>query len=120
LLVFGTNNELGIEKMKDAMWRVDREFGSRFRDPRDPNQLEFDLSDADPNLVLLRQQLLERIELGTTTLAELQRFTLLETVFKKAHASKAVKVLEAERKVVCRHARSHDDFMVTLAPDTLF
>ena len=61
LLVFGTNNQLGIEKMKDAMWRVDREFGSRFRDPRDPNQLEFDLSDADPNLVLLRQQLLERI-----------------------------------------------------------
>jgi three-Cys-motif partner protein len=120
LLVFGTSNERGVEKMKDAMWRVDNITGSRFRDPRDPNQLAFDLQNNSPNLHLLRQQIMEQLDSGPRTLADLQRFTLLETVFKKAHARKAVDDLESQRKVLCQHARAHEKFTVQRAPDSLF
>lgn len=51
-----------MKKMKDAMWRVDSVSGSKFRDPRDPNQLAFDLSDGDPNLTLLLQQIRELLD----------------------------------------------------------
>ncbi|WP_260326384.1 hypothetical protein [Streptomyces sp. TLI_185] len=34
-LIFGTQHELGLEKMKDAMWKVDPSYGVRYRDPRD-------------------------------------------------------------------------------------
>jgi three-Cys-motif partner protein len=119
-LVFGTGSELGIEKMKDAMWRVDRVSGSKFRDPRDPNQIAFDLSESDPDLKLLRQQVLEQIDGGSKSLAEIQRFTLLETVFKKVHAKTAVGLLESEGKVKCQRARAYEDFIVEKAPATLF
>lgn len=119
-LVFGTGSELGVEKMKDAMWRVDSASGSRFRDPRDPNQMAFDLSESNPDLTLLRQQILEQLESGRKTLAQLQQFVLLETVFKKAHARTAVDDLEAADKVVCQHRQSYEKFVVTRAPDSLF
>jgi three-Cys-motif partner protein len=33
-LIFGTQHERGLEKMKDAMWKVDPSYGVRYRDPR--------------------------------------------------------------------------------------
>lgn len=119
-LVFGTGNEKGIEKMKDAMWRVDPVTGSRFRDPRDPNQMSFDLTESDPNLALLCQQILAYLDTGSKTLEEIQRFTLLETVYKKVHARKAVDALEVQYKVTCEHHQKYSDFKVTLAPASLF
>lgn len=119
-LVFGTTSKLGIEKMKDAMWRVDRISGSRFRDPRDPNQLTFDLSDRSPNLTLLREQILEYLDDAEKSLTEIQEFVLLETVFKKVHARAAVDELEVSKKVKCVHARAYDDFLVKRAPASLF
>ena len=88
------------------MWRVVSVSGSKFRDPRDPNQLAFDLSDGDPNLTLLLQQIRELLDQGPKTLVELQQFALLETVFKKVHAKTAVDRLEADGKVTCRRARA--------------
>lgn len=119
-LVFGTTQEIGVEKMKDAMWRVDSVSGSKFRDPRDPNQLAFDLSDGDPNLTLLLQQIRELLDQGPKTLVELQQFALLETVFKKVHAKTAVDRLEADGKVTCRRARAYEQFIVERAADSLF
>ena len=119
-LVFGTGNEKGIEKMKDAMWRVDPVTGSRFRDPRDPNQMKFDLTESDPDLTLLRQQILALLESGPKSMEDLQGYTLRETVYKRVHARKAVEALEADRKVACQPARKHADYMVRLAPETLF
>lgn len=49
-LVFATSSPLGLEKMKDAMWKVDPVQGVHYRDPRDPDQLTFDL-DLHPNLM---------------------------------------------------------------------
>lgn len=120
LLVFGTGNARGMEKMKDAMWRVDPVTGSRFRDPRDPNQMQFDLVDGDPNLSLLSQQIVDELESGPKTMEELQSFALLETVYKKVHARKAVDALEADRRVICQHAQKYSKFVVRLAPPSLF
>jgi three-Cys-motif partner protein len=120
LLVFGTGNSRGMEKMKDAMWRVDPVTGSRFRDPRDPNQMQLDLSESDPNLALLSQQILGELESGPKSMEDLQNFALLETVYKKVHARKAVDTLESNRKVDCQHAKAYSDFIVRLAPPSLF
>ena len=73
--------------MKDSMWKVDASSGSRFRDPRDPNQTVFDLSDRQPMLSVLGGQILEYLESGSHSMEEIQRFTLLETIFKKSHAA---------------------------------
>jgi three-Cys-motif partner protein len=119
-LVFGTNSEAGVEKMKESMWRVDASSGSQFRDPRDLNQTTFDLSDQQPKLSVLGRQILEYLEDGEHSMEEIQRFTLLETIFKKSHAPLGVKELEEARKVSCKHARAYVDFKVCLAPATLF
>lgn len=37
-LVFATNHPLGIDRMKDAMWKVDSSGGERFSDATDPQQ----------------------------------------------------------------------------------
>ncbi|MFD6568362.1 hypothetical protein [Micromonospora profundi] len=34
-LIFGTGHRLGVQKMKDSLWEVDRAQGVGFRDPRD-------------------------------------------------------------------------------------
>lgn len=120
LLVFGTANDLGIKKMKDAMWRVDPTSGSRFRDPRDPSQLSFELVESDPDLALLKRQILGKLEDGGQTLTALCQFVLLETIYKETQTRRAVDQLEAEHKVLCQHARSYSDFIVELAPPTLF
>jgi hypothetical protein len=103
------------------MWSVDATGGSKFRDPRDPNQMSFALSDDSPDLRVLKTQILERLELkGRVTLEELKDFSLRETVYKEVHATAAVGELEAANKVDVRHRRSHKETVVMLAPPTLF
>ena len=119
-LVFGTQERLGLEKMKDAVWGVDKVSGQRFRDPRDVNQLSFEIIDSNPDLTLLKRQLLEQLEFGETTLAKLKEYALFRTVFKATHVDPAVRVLAEERKVERSSARRHDGVIVRLAPSTLF
>ena len=119
LLIFGTGSIRGMEKMKDAMWSVDRAYGQRFRDPRDVNQLSFEVS-MEPDLTLLKVQLLETLISGQTSLSALKDFAVRETVFKGTHVPVAIDELESARKVDCTHARKHEDFLVRLAPASLF
>lgn len=71
--------------MKEAMWAVDPVTGSRFRDPRDPNQMAFDVD--TPAFVPLRRQLLELLAEGGRSIAELKRYTLLHTIYRPTHAN---------------------------------
>ncbi|MEJ7765972.1 MAG: three-Cys-motif partner protein TcmP [Acidimicrobiales bacterium] len=119
-LVFGTHHPCGVEKMKDAMWSIDKVRGQRFRDPRDPNQQTFEAIDSDPDLSLLSQQVLERLEGGSRSLEELKDFALCETMFKKAHAEPAVRKLEALGKAERTRARKHEDVSVRLTAPKLF
>lgn len=119
-LVYGTSSELGVSKMKDAMWKVDPVYGHRFRDPRDLNQLSLGVL-TDPDLSLLKSQILTYLDgRGSVALADLKRFTLLDTIFKPSHTKPAVEVLEGDYKVHCERARKHKDFTVRLAPQSLF
>ena len=119
LLVFGTTSDLGLEKMKDAMWSVDCVHGQHFRDPRDIDQLAFEISDK-PDLTLLKRQLGAVLENGPATLDTLKQFALRETAFKGTHAPVAVAELEQAGKVECERTRRHEDFVVCLAAPTLF
>ncbi len=91
-LMFGTNNRRGLEVMKDAMWKVDRAQGIRYRDPRDPSQtlLEFDL---DPQTATLGRMLLEQLRDEPRTVDFLRDFALLETVYRPQHVLPAVREL---------------------------
>ena len=119
LLVYATSSLRGLEKMKEAMWAVDPVYGQHFRDPRDLSQLSFEL-DTKADIRVLKRQLLERLERGAAPLEVLKEYALKETIFKKTHAPLAVEELERDRLVVCKHARSHSDYIVELAPPTLF
>lgn len=93
-LVFGTTNDKGFEKMKDALWAVDPVAGGRFRDPRDPQQLSFDMT--TPDFSPLRHEFVRLMTLhGTIDLAALARHALLETIYKPSHAKVAIDELLA-------------------------
>jgi len=92
-LVFGTRHRLGVKKMKDSLWEVDRAQGVGFRDPRD-EQAET-LFDIDQPLLGPLTRLLEhRLQAnGRTCVKDLREFTLLETVYRPEHVITALKPL---------------------------
>lgn len=118
LLVFGTSSELGVERMKEALWAADPVSGTRFRDPRDRAQLSFEID--EPNFLPLRRELLEVLDEGPRSVEDLKQFTLLNTIYKKTHATEQLRFLQADDKVVWRPARRHEDAIVELAPPKLF
>lgn len=80
-LFFGTNHLLGLERMKDAMWKVDNSGRYEFSDSTDPNQTTLFKIDADYGL--LEKLILERYLGKQVTIDELEHFVLVETPFKK-------------------------------------
>lgn len=121
LLIYGSSSEVGLTRMKDAMWQVDTVTGSRFRDPRDVNQTILELNEG-PNLTLLENQILAELKNvnSPVSLTHLKRFALLETLFRATHAVTAVNNLERNGAVTCIRKPSHEDTLVTLAPMRLF
>ncbi|MFE4606909.1 three-Cys-motif partner protein TcmP [Streptomyces niveus] len=105
-LIFGTKNDKGLEKMKDAMWGVDPNHGVRYRDPRDPDQQQLDL-EWDPDTAALRRILRDHVVASPQglTIAELQRFTLLETVYRPAQVIRSVRQLRDTNAVATDTAR---------------
>lgn len=80
-LMFGTNSPKGLEKMKAAMWAVDPDYGVRYRDPRDPNQMTLDI-EQEPDTAPLERMLLDVLATHPRTLDDLRRYALLETVYR--------------------------------------
>lgn len=97
-LMFGTNSLLGVEKMKDAMWSVDRAYGVRYRDPRDPNQMMLDI-EQDPDTAPLSRIVLDVLGDGARTLDQLRDYALLETVYRRAHVRPVVQRLLKEGRL---------------------
>ena len=88
-LIFGTSNERGVEKMKDALWIADRVGGARYRDPRDPAQMTFSI-DA-PDFTPLRRRFVDHLlKAGSEDLEVLARQTLEETIYRKADAKRII------------------------------
>lgn len=107
-LLFGTANDVGLSKMKNALWAVDRLRGERFVDPRDVNQMEFTLG-IRPDLSGLRQEILRKLESGPLDLTSIGSFALRETLFLPKHAKAVVEELRSEGHVrVARASRDKD------------
>jgi hypothetical protein len=88
--------------MKDAMWDADPISGFSFRDPRDPDQATlFQSSDWPPDIESLVTILKARLREigGSATLQELRDFAFYETVYRMAHANRAVKAMLDRRAI---------------------
>jgi three-Cys-motif partner protein len=89
LLFFATSSTRGLERFKDELWAVDEYAGVRYRDPRDPGHALLDIS-LSPHPGPLRRGLLRRLASGPTTLAELRRYALTETVYRTSDVNRVL------------------------------
>ena len=118
-LFFGTTSEVAVEKFKDGLWEVDGVSGQRFRDPRDPNQMSFDI--LHPDFTPLESRILELLGGRDYSMAELCKHALLETIYKETHVKPVVDPLIAQRRVdQVRTGRSYADRVLRLAERQLF
>jgi hypothetical protein len=90
LSVFATGDDKRLATFKNELWAADEFAGIRYRDPRDTEHSAVDIS-LTPQLLPLRRVLLAEVaRRGRATVAELQRHTLLETIYRPADAVGAV------------------------------
>lgn len=97
-LFFGTNNELGLKKMKEAMWRVDESGTYTFSDATDPNQSV--LFSAEPDRQLLTRLILDKFAGVETTPSEIEHFVVRHTPFRETHYKKVLQSLEETDKLI--------------------
>jgi hypothetical protein len=81
-LFHATKNLKGLQKMKEAMWKVDPRGEFTFSDATDPNQM---VMFGDPPLDILRDQILKRFSGKEVTVREIEEFVLAETAFRETH-----------------------------------
>ena len=103
-LFFGTNSERGLQRMKDAMWRVDPHGGTRFRDSTtvDHPVLFEKQPDFDRLLAMLREQFASR----WFSIEDAEEFTRRHTAFRdNGHLKKPVlKPAEERGELVVRRS----------------
>jgi three-Cys-motif partner protein len=93
-LFYGTNSEVGLAKMKYAMWKVDPLGGERFRDSTDPNALV--LFEPEVDTTPLKQMLRAHFGTAAFTIEQAMRYTLTLTPFAEEHVkTRTLKLLEA-------------------------
>ena len=97
-LFFGTNHEIGLKRMKDAMWRIDPIEGRRFRDSTEPEQTVLFQAEADTKP--LRAAAVTYFDGRDFSIDELERFALIETPFLPKHLRKTIlRPMEDEGKL---------------------
>jgi len=98
-LVFATADSRHLATFKTELWAVDEFAGIRYRDPGDAEGTLVDIS-LTPQLLPLRRALLAELDRrGPGTVAELQRFTLLETIYRAEDAVGALTAAVAAGQV---------------------
>jgi three-Cys-motif partner protein len=93
-LFYATNELLGLKKMKEAMWKADESGEFRFSDATDPNQLV--LFEKAPNLLTLRARIVAEFSGKQVSVANIEKFVLLQTAFRESHYKGILKTLEKE------------------------
>lgn len=87
-LFYATNSRIGLQKMKEAMWKID-EFGEfSFSDAT--NQDQFVLFEKSPDFGYLRKQIVARFSTQPATIREIEDFVLMETAFRETHYKRQV------------------------------
>jgi three-Cys-motif partner protein len=101
-LFFGTKHELGLQKMKEAMWKTDPAAGQRFADSTSSDQIT--LFQPEPDTTQLRNAL--RIHFGDRTFSiyDAEHYALTETPYLPSHVkTRTLKPLEmAEQLQIVR------------------
>ena len=82
-LFFATNIQLGLTKMKEAMWKVDESGEFTFSDATDPNQLV--LLGNEPQFDTLRDQILDRFKGTEVSVKTVEDFVVQKTAFLETH-----------------------------------
>jgi hypothetical protein len=113
LVMFATASAKNMDRFKDALWAVDEYAGVSYRDPRDPDRELLPIS-VSPHLGPLRRALLDRIgQLGQATAADLREYTLTETMYRAADATRVLTALLGTGAVTRDPAKGR------LAPETV-
>ncbi len=90
-MFFGSNEELGLRKMKEAMWRVDQSGQFSFSDATDQDQLVlFDKADFRP----LHDAIVNAFAGATVSIEEIESFVIRCTAFRETHFKAVLKDLE--------------------------
>ncbi len=87
-LFFATNSAKGIQKMKEAMWKVDQSGEFRFSDATNPAQAL--LFSPQPDYESLKRSIVSRFDGAQASVAEIEDFVLAETPFRETHYKKQV------------------------------
>lgn len=96
-LFFATNHELGLRKMKEAMWKVDESGTYTFSDATDPNQTV--LFAAEPDRPLLGRMITDKFRGTDASVAEIETFVVRDTPFTDSHYKKVLASLESARMI---------------------
>lgn len=113
-LYFGTNSILGLEKMKDAMYKVEPSGTFTFRTRTRGQMALFDI-DTDENFIAgLRQQMLAELAGQQVPIEVLEDFVVAKTVYRKAHTKRTLQRMEDEGEIQIvssprQRARSYPD-----------
>lgn len=96
-LFHGTRHEEGVGLMKDAMWKIDPDGNFTF----DDRAVDGALFEIGPSIGQLKADMLEhfRTRKGVST-AEIYRWGLLETLFRRAHVTTALRQLDKEDFII--------------------
>ena len=105
LLFFATNNEQGLRKMKEAMWRVDESGTYSFSDATNPAQTV--LFSSEPDRQLLARLITGKFSGAEVTLGEVESFVVRDTAFRETHYKKVLQALEQANRVVVTNAPSN-------------
>ncbi|WP_179089015.1 three-Cys-motif partner protein TcmP [Paenibacillus odorifer] len=89
-MFYGTNHKLGLEKMKDAMWKVDTGGNYTFSDATDHNQGV--LFGDEPDYDYLKQLLIRRFSKQKVEIEIIEDFVLCDTPYRKAHLKRSTLV----------------------------
>jgi len=80
-LFYCTNHKKGLEKMKEAMWKVDTGGSYTFSDATNPNQLV--LFGNEPNYNQLKQDIIKEFSKKEALIDEIEDFIICKTAFLK-------------------------------------
>jgi hypothetical protein len=101
-LFYATNELLGLKKMKEAMWKADESGEFRFSDATDPSQLV--LFEKVPNLAVLQARLIAAFSGKAVSVANIEKFVLVETAFRETHYKGILKTLEKAGRLTINSA----------------
>jgi len=88
-IFFGTNNTVGLKKMKEAMWNVDESGAFHFSDAT-YNPMQSILFETMPNFSDLKKIILEHFSGRVISVQELENFIITQTPYRETHYKRQI------------------------------